>query len=395
MTVAGADSPVTLQSDPFYTPPAGWDSKAPGTVLNSRPVEVASMGPQALDADAWQLLYRSTDADGLPMATVTTVLRPRGGEIKGLVSYQAATDASAPQCAPSVALRQGAPDQYDSSLDLMTIEQVLSTGHAVSVPDWEGPKGVLFSARQPGYAILDGVRAAERFEPLALSGVDTPVAALGYSGGGFGTGWAAQVQPAYTPEVRLVGVAVGGGRAQLASYLKGLNAGPFAGFLPSLLPGVMRSDPRVATAFGNHLTPAGQALLARGDSKCVTANVGQNAMLNMDDYLTIPFSQVMDQIQTSIDSWEFQPESATPPMFVYNAVHDEIVAIAEADRMVAQWCAAGARITQVRDQLSEHVALAITGTAATLRWIDERLAGQPVPDGCATRTVTSMALDGA
>ncbi|MGX1805077.1 lipase family protein [Nocardia sp. NPDC055321] len=329
------------------------------------------------------------------MATVTTVLRPRGGEVKGLISYQAATDASAPQCAPSVALRQGAPDQYDSSLDLMTIEQILATGHAVSVPDWEGPKGALFSANQPGYAVLDGVRAAERFEPLGLAGVDTPVAVMGYSGGGFGAGWAAQVQPSYAPELRLVGAAVGGGRAQLSDYLKSLNGGPFSGFLPALLPGVMRTDPRVATAFGNHLTPSGQALLAAGDSTCVTANLGRHAMLNMDNYLTIPFSQVLDQVRTSADSWEFQPAAETPPMFVYNAVHDEIVAIAEADRMVARWCDAGAAITYTRDLLSEHVSLAITGTSAALRWLDERLAGQPAADGCSARTVTSMAIDGA
>ncbi|WP_405139937.1 lipase family protein [Nocardia sp. NBC_01388] len=36
---------------------------------------------------------------------------------------------------------------------------MLSSGHAISVPDWEGPTGSVFSPRQPGYAALDGVRA--------------------------------------------------------------------------------------------------------------------------------------------------------------------------------------------------------------------------------------------
>ncbi|MFE3230243.1 lipase family protein [Nocardia sp. NPDC059228] len=120
----------------------------------------------------------------------------------------------------------------------------------------------MFTPKQPGYAALDGVRAAEGFAPLGLSGTDTPVAAAGYSGGSIGTRWAAQVQPTYAPEIRLVGVAMGGWTAPIGPYLESLDSGPFSGFLPSLLPGMMRADPRLAAAFNKYLTPAGQALMA-------------------------------------------------------------------------------------------------------------------------------------
>ncbi|WP_327143642.1 lipase family protein [Nocardia sp. NBC_01327] len=395
MAVGSADPLTTPQNDPFYTPPSGWDAQAPGTILNSRPVEVASMGPQAQDADAWQLLYRTTDTDGAPTATVTTVLRPRTGQVKGLISYQNAEDASAPQCAPSFTLRQGAPDQYNASLDLITIQQILSSGHAISVPDWEGPKGSVFSPKQPGYAALDGVRAAEAFAPLGLSGTDTPVAAMGYSGGSLSTRWSAQVQPTYAPEIRLVGVSMGGWTAPISHYLESLDGGPFAGFLPSLLPGMMRADPHLAAAFDKYLTPAGQALIAAGDSQCMTPNVSQHAFLHMDDYLTIPFSQLFEQVQGSFADLDFGPVAPTAPLFLYNAVNDEIVRIAPTDQAVAQWCASGAHITYTRDQSSEHVSLALSATAAALSWIDDRLAGQGVPDGCSTRTVLSMSLGGA
>ncbi|MFD4429692.1 lipase family protein [Nocardia sp. NPDC058497] len=92
---------------------------------------------------------------------------------------------------------------------------------------------------------------------------------------------------------------------------------------------------------------------------------------------------------------DFSPVDSTAPLFLYNAVHDEIVNIAGPDKAVAQWCAAGAPITYTRDQLSEHVSLAISATPAVLRWIDDRLAGQAAPDGCSTRTVQSMSLGGA
>ncbi|MFC9894604.1 lipase family protein [Nocardia sp. NPDC127579] len=395
VAVGNADPRPTPQNDPFYTPSEGWSSKAPGTILNSRPVEVASLEPSAQDAEAWQLLYRSTDTDGRPMATVTTVLRPRTGQVKGLISYQVAEDASAPQCAPSFALRQGAPDKYDSSLDLIQIDQMLASGHAISVPDWEGPLGAVFPANQPGYAVLDGVRAAESFAPLGLSGIETPVAVAGYSGGSIGTGWAAVVQPGYAPEIRLVGVAMGGWTVPIAPYLESLDSGPFAGFLPSLLPGMMRADPQLAATFDKYLTPAGQALMAAGDSKCMTPNVAQHAFLRMDDYLTIPFSQLFQQVQASFPDVDFGPVAPTTPLFLYNAVHDEILDIALADQAVTRWCAAGARITYTRDQMSEHVSLAVTATSAVLRWIDDRLAGQAAPNGCSTQTVPSMSLGGA
>lgn len=394
VAVGSADPLVTPQNDPFYTPPSGWNSKAPGTILNSRPVEVASMTPQAQDADAWQLLYRTTDTNGQPMVTVTTVLRPRTGQVKGLISYQVAEDASAPQCAPSYVLQQGAPDKYDASLDLIQIDQMLSSGHAISIPDWEGPKGVLFTPKQPGYAALDGVRAAEAFAPLGLPGTDTPVAAMGYSGGSISTSWAAQVQPTYAPEIRLVAVTLGGWTSPGGPYLQSLNAGPFSGFLPSILPGMTRGDSRVAAAFDTYLTPAGRALMAAGDSKCVTPNVAQHAFVNMDDYLTIPFSQLFEQIQPSLGELDFSTVP-TAPLFIYHAANDEIVIVARTDRAVADWCASGARITYTRDQTSEHVSLAISATPAALRWVDERLAGQAAPDGCSTRTVTSMSLGGA
>ncbi|WP_245915267.1 lipase family protein [Nocardia fluminea] len=40
---------------------------------------------------------------------------------------------------------------------------MLSSGHAISVPDWEGPEGALFTPRQTGYAALNGVPRCPEF----------------------------------------------------------------------------------------------------------------------------------------------------------------------------------------------------------------------------------------
>ncbi|WP_446224481.1 hypothetical protein ACTWPB_04750 [Nocardia sp. IBHARD005] len=75
--------------DDFYTPPAGFESSAPGAILASRPVATKMLLQFPVNAQAWQLLYRTTDGEGRPHAAVTTVLIPRGpAEQRPLLSFQ-------------------------------------------------------------------------------------------------------------------------------------------------------------------------------------------------------------------------------------------------------------------------------------------------------------------
>lgn len=64
--------------DAFYDLPAGWASTQPGAILKSRPVAVKTLQILPLNVQAWQLLYRSTGADGQPYAAVPTVMIPQG-----------------------------------------------------------------------------------------------------------------------------------------------------------------------------------------------------------------------------------------------------------------------------------------------------------------------------
>lgn len=67
--------------DPFYKPPPGFETTAPGTILRHRPVpnpltlnNKDGIKPKA----AWQLLFRTQDSLGKPIATVTTIIQPHG-----------------------------------------------------------------------------------------------------------------------------------------------------------------------------------------------------------------------------------------------------------------------------------------------------------------------------
>jgi hypothetical protein len=383
------------QHDPFYKPPAGYGSTAPGTILRSRRVNLAALGFLPQNVQAWQVLYRTTGYNGKPMATVTTLVRPAGPAPKAVVSYQIAEDASAPQCAPSYALRPGvAPGNTINQAELVLIDTVVAKGFAVSIPDYEGPQGEFGAPDQPGYAILDGLRAAMTFHPLGLPGAGTPAAIWGYSGGSLVSGWAGQVQPTYAPDINLRGVAVGGFVTNLAQALTTVNGGIGAGLIPSVLPGVLRGDPALATAIRPYLTAAGSALLAKAGSQCETTNVTEYPFLNLSNYLTEPLATVLalPAVQSAMARLNLGGSVPAAPMFVYHAVNDELIPIAGPDAIVPAYCAGGDSITYYRDDLSEHASLAIIGAPAALAWITQRLGAGAPPQGCATTTVPSMLL---
>src|SRR6266568_3555972 len=62
--------------DPFYRVPENLEAFRPGEVIDSRPVEVRGLR-RLINADAWQVKFRSTDASGAAVSGFTTVMIPR------------------------------------------------------------------------------------------------------------------------------------------------------------------------------------------------------------------------------------------------------------------------------------------------------------------------------
>lgn len=392
---AGASSIPSPATDPFYAAPANLAAVAPGTVLRSRAVQLTTFGVFPLNIQAWQLLYRSTTYDGQPQAVATTVLLPGSGKPRGLVSYQIAEDAGAPQCAPSFVLRQGSGSvEPINQAEGLLIDAVAAQGFAVSVPDYEGPNGDFGAPRQPGYAVLDGVRAAESFSPLNLDGVNTPVGIWGYSGGSLASGWTAQVQPTYAPELNVRGVAVGGFVTSLQQAFVQINGGFGSGLIFAVLGHLEATSPGIAAALDTYATPAGKAAIAKGATQCELANVSAHPFTDVSKYLTISLKQLLaiPTVNSAIDQLNLGGTTPTAPMFVYHAVHDELIPVAGADATVAKYCAAGAAVTYTRDELSEHGVLAFTGAPSALSWLTQQLTTSTAAHGCTKKTVLTMAL---
>jgi hypothetical protein len=387
--------PPLPQHDAFYRAPARWRAKRPGTILRHRPVTLATFARLPQRVQAWQLLFRTTSTTGKPMVAVTTVLMPAGRRARALLSYQIAEDAAAPQCAPSYELRQsGSRTEAANQVELLLIDAAVGEGFAVSVPDYEGVPGDFGAAKQPGYVVLDGLRAAEHFAPLHLPGRKTPTTIWGYSGGSLASGWAAQVQHQYAPDLRLRGVALGGFVTNVGQALLTINGGPGSGLIASALPGVLKSSPRLARLLDPQLTSAGRRLLAHSGAQCEMENLEQYPFVNFDRYLRHPLAQLLARpaIAKQLRRLNLGRTAPSVPLFVYHAVHDELIPIQGPDTIVPRYCARGDSVRYTRDDASEHVSLAVTGAAAALNWLTTQANDQALPHGCATTTVPTMAV---
>jgi hypothetical protein len=84
-TTLRADPPQLPEKDSFYDAPDALKKAAPGTILRYRktPQPIGLNGTAFEVGDAWQILYRTQDAEGLPEATVLTILKPKVPNAKG------------------------------------------------------------------------------------------------------------------------------------------------------------------------------------------------------------------------------------------------------------------------------------------------------------------------
>jgi Secretory lipase len=393
---AGAAAPLPPQSDPFYQPPSGFGSTAPGTILRIREVSAAAFGALPQKVSAWQLLYRTTDTQGAPEATVTTVLEPDGAtpsKSRPLLSYQVAEDSAAPQCAISYQLQQGAGNaNIVAQAEILLIDAGLEHGWAVTVPDYEGPKSAYVAGRQAGQAVLDGIRATENFPAAGLDGTRTNVGIWGYSGGALASGWAAELQPGYAPELNLRGVAEGGLPVSPKNVLTSINGGPFAGIAMSGIAGISHAYPDLAQFLDTYLTAAGKAAFAQAATQCNAVDVASFLFTNVYKYFTIPDPLGMPVPKQVLADDTLGQHTPTAPLFVYQSTNDELIPHADVDAVVAKYCGEGAQVTYRRDVLSEHIALVVTGAPDALNWLNDRLSGTAAAAGCHTTTVASSLL---
>lgn len=399
--------------DDFYTPPAGFESSAPGAILASRPVTTKMLLQFPVNAQAWQLLYRTTDGEGRPYAAVTTVLIPRGPAVpRPLLSFQMAYDAVQRECMPSHTLTTGTLagmlDGQKSGWSTVPGEMTLvaaglAKGWAVAVPDPGGIDDRFLTPNLMGYTTLDGIRAAQNFAPLGL-GAGTRVAAWGYSGGGVATSWAAQVQPRYAPELNMVGFAIGAPVQDLGAAMRTADGRETVGLAPLGLASIGKDSPEFAARLDPFLTPAGRTAVAGAGVECTATTVSANRFKRVSEWLNAPVEVMLADpvLGGEVEARKRGAETPRAPLYVVNGILDEVSWIGGTDDLVARYCADGASITYLRDATPDsivgvHGVVALTAAGGVMDWVARALDGEgPVQGpGCTTTTVATTANDPA
>lgn len=377
----------TPDVDAFYAQPDPLPNVPPGTILKSREIQFAPGGaPQP--NPAWHIQYMTRDVNGRALAAVAAVVKPLNPSPSGsqpLVSYQFAYDSLGSKCVPSRTI-MGDPSNNNSQLETLTyLGGLTGQGWTMVFPDYEGPYSAYGAGQLSGQATLDGIRAALSFEPLGLS-KDTPVGMWGYSGGALATSWAASLQPAYAPELNIVGVASGGTPADVFGIVQAAENGPFFGLIFSAIIGANRAYPELIPL--SLLNDEGKRVVEAIKDGCVgdTTDGSPGASGKLADYTTAsdPFSTPG---ALAVRPKVTLPQPGRTPrvdMYVYHEMLDELIPIAGTDAMVAAWCADGAPVSYFRSATGEHVAGAATGAPAAIAYLAGQFNGAPqrvVPPG--------------
>ncbi|HCA86848.1 MAG TPA: lipase, partial [Streptomyces sp.] len=358
-------------------PPDPLPGGAPGDIIRARPAKAGPPAARAL-ADAWQIMYLSTDALGEPVAVTGTVLVPKAADPAKapVVGFGPGTHGPAFRCAPSRMINAGG--FYEQS----ALNDMLRSGYAVAVTDYEGyhpePETSYVVGAAMGPAVIDGVRAAQRLPEARLS-ADAPVVFRGYSQGGGAAMWAGQRQPEYAPELKVVGVVGGGVPADLTQVALSLEGKAGFGLLAYALIGLDNAYPELA--LDSYVNEKGRTEFAGMENDACTMELllGYQGG-KLQDYTTrSPLLEPAWLRRVAENKLGGRPIGV--PVLQYHATQDQLVAFPQARNLREQYCSQGVQVTW-KTWETDHITLVHRGNAEALEFMADRLAGEPAGSNC-------------
>ena len=377
-----AKSTVQPVNDSFYKSPAASSlaNAQAGDILRYRPIPLDAGGYAGLVREGYQLMYRTTDGHGRPTASVTTILIPKNAPATGrkLLAYQSFYDSLTLNCTPSYLTVQG--KLFEES----NIDSSLKKGIVVVMSDYEGLQSQWIAGLNAAHGVLDGIRAATKFDKAGVD-ADAPVALMGFSGGGHATAWAAEVAPEYAAELNIVGAAMGGLPVMLGNVARKVDGGLFASVYFGAVTGLMRANPQLDV--DRYATAAGKTMLKDMGNRCLLGMFqGQSDMLikyafaKGTKFFKDPNFLKLPEIAAIIEQNSLTSRTPRAPLYVYEGTADEIMPIADVDALVQRYCASGVKV-QYHRIFGDHLGMAISPNGA-IAYLHDRLDGKAAPSTC-------------
>ncbi|NLV79706.1 MAG: triacylglycerol lipase [Rhodococcus sp.] len=372
--------PTPITDDPFFDRPGDLAAHPVGAVLRERPTRMRALPASVVPHTAQQFMVRSTDSTGRPIPVTATLVLPRTpwhGGPRPVVVYNMAIDSLGARCTPSYRMVHEAVD-----IDVPPMLPILlARGWAVLVPDHQGPHMAYAAGPLAGHAVLDSVRGMRSVAPELA---ESPLAMTGYSGGAIATGWAAQLQPTYAPDVQFTGAAAGGLPADLALLRTTLNGQLGSGLFLAATMGLAREYPQLLV-LANPLVAVAAASPLKDQCTIVLAAAGA-AMIPVESFTTVPDPFDEPVVRQVLDANRLGGQIPQAPMYLYHGssqvfLGDEFIPESGVIAVQQKWCAGGANVTYV-PVWGEHLTAAVAGAPGMMEWIADRLAGIPATQGC-------------
>ncbi|MGY5045176.1 lipase family protein [Streptomyces sp. 900105755] len=391
----------------FYDPPATLPT-ADGALVRTGPLPLALSLPSlsgSLPGTATRLMYKSTDSAGDPVAVTGAYIEPTapwlGPGARPLVALAPGTMGQGDQCAASMGL------QYPLILNGRTVSvgyedlsiyRLLAEGVAVVVTDYVGLGATdrvhTYVNRLDGaHAVLDAVRAARHLAGASVTAASR-VGLFGYSQGGGATAAAAELQPAYAPDITLSGTYAGAPPADLTAVTAAIDGSDLAGALGWAVNGFVQADPALRPVVDAHLGTTGRAALADLATMCVgdalLAYGSRHSTAWTNDGSSV--SQVIAEepvLQAFLDDQRIGRTAPASPVRLATGVSDDLVPHAQARQLAVDWCDRGADVTYVPvllpstgRALLNHLEPLLTDQGDAIAWLTARLTGVPAGSNC-------------
>jgi hypothetical protein len=381
-----ASGPVPPNQDPFYS--YSGPTEAHGTVLASRPVDLALGTMTSTPVNAEQILYATTDQLGHPSVTVTTVLVPTAVPVAPhIVEYLSFYDGLSPLCDPSYTLAGGDPGsstyEQGAEEEELLISWYLSQGDIVTVPDFEGESLHWMAGLESGRSAMDAITATE--SDLGLPST-TKVGLSGYSGGAVAADWASEIAPAYAPKIDLVGVAMGGVDANyldMFTYIDGSSEYSIA--IPAMLLGLARA---YDIDLSQHLTTFGQQVVGSLEDVCMASAFGTRTV-TMQQILGSNLTSSGDATLYDMVAAQTMGNAGIPrePVFMgegnSDGTGDGAMVAGDAAALAQKYCGEGVPVVFQEYPGAAHEEAAAAFEPQTGPFLQARFAGVPFVSDCA------------
>ena len=345
-----------------------------GDLIAAQPLPQAPAGMLA-----WQIRYLTTDDRGRVQEVTGMVVAPNSGERSAtprkVIAWTHGTWGVVQQCAPS---------QSPEFFDMTPAIDAVRNGYVVVAPDYPGlgstgPHAYLVGT-VAARATLDAVRAAQQ---IRSAGAGNRFAVWGESQGGHAALWTGQLAGEDGAGLELVGVAAGAPPTDLAANLRQASDPNARAFLTALTTVSWSEYYNVPLDLGRRSSPAIMRKLA---SNCISVSsppklgalLGiltlRRDLKNVDLGKQAPWSRFV------------AANSTTPiqsvPVLIAQTKDDPLVSASVTRKFAQRLCANRVRVRWIDLPGKDHATTARQSALETLRWIDDRFAGDRAPSNC-------------